>query len=108
MIRVSLLALALLAAACTPPTSTATDTATTSASTPTTAGPTTKEEATAQDTCHGAQYHSFIGQNAAAITVPAGSVRFVMPDTVVTQDFRPDRINIIANAQGVITSIECY
>ncbi|MGE0739700.1 MAG: I78 family peptidase inhibitor [Hyphomonadaceae bacterium] len=69
--------------------------------------PQTREEATAQDTCGASQYRSLVGQQIAAVTVPEG-VRTIMPDTMVTQDFRADRVNILVDAQGVITSVECY
>lgn len=64
-------------------------------------------EATAQDTCGARAYAQLVGQNIAAVTVPEG-VRTIAPDTIVTQDFRPDRINIIVDAQGVIQRLECY
>lgn len=69
--------------------------------------PTTAAEATAQDTCNGAQYRSLIGQQLAAVTVPEG-VRTIAPDTVVTQDFRADRVNLRVDANGVITAVECF
>lgn len=106
MIRASFFSLALLAAACTPPAETPPEEPV--AETP--AMPQTAAEATAQDTCGARSYVSMIGSNIAAIQLPADSVthRVIMPDTVVTQDFRADRINFITDAQGVITSIECY
>ncbi len=105
MIRASLFALSLLAVACAP------------AETPPpeqppaeeTAMPQTREEATAQDTCGASQYRSMIGANIAAVQLPAdANIRIVQPDTIVTEDFRPDRLNIIADANGVITALECY
>lgn len=76
---------------------------------PAASAPQTREEATAQDTCGGAQYRSLVGSNFAAVTLPAESnIRIIQPDTVVTQDFRPDRVNIIVDAQGAITAVECY
>lgn len=71
--------------------------------------PQTAAEATAQDTCGAAQYRGLIGSNIAAVTLPAESgIRIIQPDTPVTQDFRPDRLNVITDANGVITSVECY
>jgi hypothetical protein len=108
MIRASLFAIALLAAACSPATEEQPQ-----ATTPETPAqveqqmPQTAAEATAQDTCGARAYSQLVGQNIAAVTVPEG-VRTIMPDSVVTQDFRPDRINIIADAQGVIQRLECY
>jgi hypothetical protein len=71
--------------------------------------PQTREEATAQDTCGASQYRSLVGSNFAAVSLPADSgVRIIQPDTVVTQDFRADRVNIIVDANGIITSVECF
>jgi Peptidase inhibitor I78 family len=106
MIRASLIAIALLAAACTPP---AADTPADEPITPVTAAPTTREEATAQDTCGASQYRALVGSNFAAVTLPADSgIRIIQPDTMVTEDFRVGRINIIAGADGIITSVECF
>lgn len=71
--------------------------------------PQSKEEATAQDTCGASQYASLIGSNFAAVTLPAeANVRIIQPDSVVTQDFRADRANIVVDANGAITAVECY
>lgn len=73
------------------------------------AAPTTAAEATAQDTCGAAQYSALVGAPLAAASFPADSgIRIIQPDSAVTQDFRPDRINVIVDASGTITSIECY
>lgn len=88
---------------------TTTTTETPEVETPVAAAPTTREEATAQDTCGASQYSSLVGSNFAAVTLPADSgVRIIQPDTMVTQDFRADRVNIIVDAGGIITSVECY
>lgn len=103
MIRVLVLSLALAGAACTqsnppqPPEETVSE------------GPQTAQEATAQDTCGASEYRSLIGANIAAVTLPAdANIRVITPGTMVTEDFRPDRLNIIAGEDGVITSLECY
>lgn len=107
MIRASFFALALMAAACTPPAGDAPKEEPV-AEQPA-AMPTTAAEATAQDTCNGAQYRAMVGANIAAVTLPADSgIRVIGPDTVVTEDFRPDRINIRTDANGVITAVECF
>ena len=50
-----------------------------------------------------------IGANVAAITIPAGlNHRIIAPDTPVTMDFNAERINFLTDANGVITSVECY
>ena len=105
MIRASFFALALLAAACTPA---AEDEAGVPAPAPG-AGPQTREEATAQDTCGAAQYSAMIGTPIAAASFPATpDIRVIMPDTAVTEDFRAGRLNVIVDAAGNITGLECY
>lgn len=71
--------------------------------------PTTAAEATAQDTCGASQYTSLVGSNFAAVTLPAGAnIHIIQPDSMVTQDFSAERLNIITDANGIITSLECY
>jgi hypothetical protein len=62
-----------------------------------------------EDACSMAAYASFVGQPATAEGVPpeGPSVRHIRPDTQVTMDFRPDRLNIDINAEGVITGFRC-
>jgi hypothetical protein len=85
-------------------------TAPTTTETPaTTAAPQTAAEATAQDTCGAAQYSALIGSNFAAVSFPAGAnIRIIQPNQPVTQDFSPQRLNVITDANGLITSLECY
>lgn len=70
-------------------------------------GPQTAAEATAQDTCGAGAYRNLIGTPVSAVDVQPGA-RVIGPDTMVTQDFVPDRLNFIVDAQGMITSLECY
>jgi len=106
MIRASLIALTLLAAACTPPAETPPEEPV--AEQPA-AAPQTREEATAQDTCGASQYRAMVGSNIAAVTFPADSgIRIIQPDTPVTMDFRAERLNVLVDANGIITSLECY
>jgi hypothetical protein len=106
MIRAGFFALTLLAAACTPPA--AEDKAEEPAQEPV-AAPASREEATAQDTCGAAAYRAMIGTPIAAASFPATpNIRVIMPDSVVTQDFRADRLNVIVDASGNITALECY
>jgi hypothetical protein len=108
MIRASVFAIALFASACTPPeNSPPAPPAEPAAEAP--AAPMTAAEATAQDTCGASGYRAMVGSNVAAITLPAGlNHRIIAPDSVVTQDFNPQRINFITDANGAITSVECY
>ncbi|HYD73322.1 MAG TPA: I78 family peptidase inhibitor [Candidatus Binatia bacterium] len=106
MIRASLIAVSLLAAACTPP---AEEKAEEPAQEPVAAAPTTREEATAQDTCGAVAYRAMIGTPIAAASFPATpDIRVIMPDTPVTMDFRAERLNVIVDASGNITALECY
>lgn len=105
MIRASLFAFALLAAACTPPAETPPPEQPVAEQ----PAPQTAAEATAQDTCGAAQYRDLVGQNFAAVSLPAGNnIRIIQPDSMVTQDFSAERINMIVGVDGIITAFECY
>ena len=105
MIRASLFAFAVLAAACTPPAETPPPEQPVAEQ----PAPQTAAEATAQDTCGAAQYRDLVGQNFAAVSLPAGNnIRIIQPDSMVTQDFSAERINMIVGADGIITAFECY
>jgi hypothetical protein len=105
MIRASLFAFAVLAAACTPPAETPPPEQPVAEQ----PAPQTAAEATAQDTCGAAQYRDLVGQNFAAVSLPVGNnIRIIQPDSMVTQDFSPTRINMIVGADGIITAFECY
>lgn len=61
------------------------------------------------NTCKLENYQQYVGQNAAVIT-SAGldrPWRIVLPDTIVTQEYNPARLNFRANANGVIQQITC-
>lgn len=64
--------------------------------------------APADDTCELAKYASLVGKPATDSAVPPAGpgVRHIKPDTQVTMDFRPDRLNIDINAEGVITGMK--
>ena len=63
----------------------------------------------AADTCNMAQYSALVGKPATDPGVPAASatVRHIRPDTQVTMDFQPTRLNIDISAAGTITAIRC-
>ena len=76
----------------------------------TVAAPTNAAEATAQDTCGAAAHQALIGTPASAVdlaTLPAGT-RIVTPETMVTQDFVPARLNITTSTDGNVASLNCY
>lgn len=77
---------------------------------PAASAPQTAEEATAQDSCGASRFRHLIGAPASEIdetTLPAGA-RIITPDTMVTQDFRPDRLNIITGVDGRVGSLSCF
>lgn len=65
---------------------------------------------TAQDlsACNGEALVTFIGQPATQLDgqLPEDA-RVIGPDTAVTQDYRPDRINVDVDADGNVTGIRC-
>jgi len=62
-----------------------------------------------QDTCNAAQYSGLIGQDATALerVMILGQVRVIRPNTAVTMDFRPERINFNVDGANRIASISC-
>jgi len=62
------------------------------------------------DTCGAARFAALIGARADRID-RAGLpplTRIITPDMMVTQDFSPDRLNIMVGADGVIGSVRCF
>lgn len=57
--------------------------------------------------CGANQHTARIGDAIADWTPPAGA-RVIRPGTPVTRDFRRERLNVIVDAEGRITSLECY
>lgn len=110
MIRASVFALALLAAACGPSTTDQPNAEVSPTEAMQAATPQSAEEATAQDSCGAAAFQSLIGTLASEIdqaTLPAGT-RVLTPDSIVTQDFRAERLNIISGTDGRVSSLACY
>jgi hypothetical protein len=72
------------------------------------AQPAAAPEANGEDLCKAAEYASLIGANAAAVTLPADLPhRIYKLGDPVTMDYRPDRLNIVTDADGVITEVKC-
>lgn len=71
------------------------------------AAPQNAEDATARNTCGARAYSDKIGTQVADMQVPA-TARVIAPGTAVTDDFRSNRLNIITDADGVITALQCY
>lgn len=62
-----------------------------------------------EDTCGATEFANLIGQDATALerTMRLGMVRVIRPGDVVTQDFRPERINFMIDDNETIATINC-
>lgn len=61
-------------------------------------------------TCDADALRDLIGRNITVLhTMRFGvTLRIISPDTAVTEDFNPDRLNIIHDQNGLITNIGCH
>lgn len=60
------------------------------------------------DACGAADYAPLVGTNAAGVKLPPGKdVRLIGPDSMVTLDYRAERLNLRLNAAGTIVSADC-
>lgn len=58
--------------------------------------------------CAPDRYAALVGKNIAAVTLPADPmIRVIGPDTMVTMDHNPERLNIDHDASGIITGLRC-
>lgn len=67
-------------------------------------------EATAQDTCGAQRFQHLIGTPADQIdraSLPPRT-RIITPDSMVTQDFSPGRLNIFTGTDGRVSSLRCF
>lgn len=72
--------------------------------------PETAEEATLQDVCGASAFDYLLGSPADGIdrtTLPEGA-RIITPETMVTEDFRPERLNIITDMEGNVSQLRCF
>jgi|CXWL01.1.fsa_nt_gi hypothetical protein len=72
--------------------------------------PQSAAEATRRDTCGASAFRTLVGRPAAEIErarLPAGA-RVITPDMMVTQDFSPNRLNVIVGSDGMIGSLQCF
>ena len=62
-----------------------------------------------EDACKATTYAALIGKPITEPGVPAEGpdVRYLRPNTQMTMDFRPDRLNIEIDASDVITGFRC-
>ncbi|MDN5679756.1 MAG: hypothetical protein L0G81_03850 [Ewingella sp.] len=74
-------------------------------------GETAKQEDAVQqpDTCNAASFKYLIGKPSSTLDGMrfAKPMRLITPGTAVTMDFNPERLNIMADEKGVITSLHC-
>ncbi|MEX3017452.1 I78 family peptidase inhibitor [Gymnodinialimonas hymeniacidonis] len=56
--------------------------------------------------CGAARLQDFLGRNIRHVTVPSRA-RVIGPDTIVTFDYRTDRLNIAYEGYGTITRVYC-
>ncbi len=61
------------------------------------------------DTCGAISYAILIGKKATALEQIKilAAVRVIHPGSIVTQDYMPDRLNFLVNAQGEISGLRC-
>lgn len=68
----------------------------------------TPEEQVSTGECPAQDYAWLKGKNLAAVTIPSDlDARVIGPDTIVTQDYVPSRLNIKVNGNGVVTDLTC-
>lgn len=62
-----------------------------------------------QDTCGAQRYHTLRGQDATVLEriLIMGQVRIIRPGTMVTQDYRPARMNIAIDGANRIERVYC-
>jgi len=61
------------------------------------------------NTCDGERYGTLVGQDATALerVLILGQVRGIRPGSVVSQDYRPERINFYIGSDNRVTRITC-
>lgn len=61
------------------------------------------------DTCGAVRYHTLLQQDATALekVLILGQVRVVRANSILTQDYRPERMNFHINAANRIEKISC-
>jgi hypothetical protein len=61
------------------------------------------------DTCGAVRYHTLLTRDATALekVLIMGQVRILRPSAIVTQDYRPDRMNFHIDASNRISRISC-
>lgn len=59
--------------------------------------------------CGAKSLQYLVGRDNSALSAMTfiNTTRFLQPDTVVTQDYRPDRLNFLYNDQDIVVRIYC-
>lgn len=62
-----------------------------------------------RDACGAAAYADLVGTHHEAhdFTQPGRALRIIAPDSAVTMDYNPERLNVAVDKDGVITRIWC-
>lgn len=72
--------------------------------------PQNADEATRLDVCGASRFIHLIGQPAADIDRSAlpPRTRIITPEMMITQDFSPERLNIVVGTDGRVGSLRCF
>lgn len=68
------------------------------------------EPSVPEDSCNAAGYQGLVGQSSDVLRtmlLPAGT-RVIGPNDAITEDFRPERMNLEIGVSGRIDKIGCY
>lgn len=62
------------------------------------------------DVCEASRFQDLLGQKQDSLdkTKLPEALRVIGPDMAVTADYRPDRLNVEYDDQGIITRISCF
>lgn len=67
-----------------------------------------KQEASELESCSGGAWLEHVGQTMDQLEIPLPeNARVIDPNSAVTQDYRPDRLNILLDQSGVIAMLRC-
>lgn len=65
--------------------------------------------AVSPESCGAESLQGLVGQPESVVAAMTFTqdVRIIRPGTAVTMDYRPDRLNIVIDAQGKVSSVNC-
>ncbi|MHA6325110.1 I78 family peptidase inhibitor [Roseivivax sp. CAU 1753] len=68
----------------------------------------TPPDSKGEDPCGASEYAGSIGQPASSLTFPPDrSVRVLAPDSMMTMDYRIDRLNVLTDDTGLVIEFRC-